>query len=283
MTTKTFKQQMQTLEPDVLMLVDALNLAFRWKHSKAQHFVEEYLQTVNSLRKSYKASKVIITCDQGSSAYRKSIYPLYKQNRKDKQELQTEQEEEEFKVFFDEFLGVIDRYRDDNEFPLIRFDKVEADDSAAYITNKAVRKGYKVVLVSSDRDWDLLVQPNVMRFSYVTRKEVTLDNWNEHYEYNPDDHISIKCLTGDTGDNIPGVPGIGPKKAHALVREYGSTYDIIASLPIVSRYKHIANLNDFGAEALLLNYKLMDLVSHCEEAIGPDNCKQIDQVLERYL
>jgi len=283
MTTKTFKQQMPTLEPDVLMLVDALNLAFRWKHSKAQHFVEEYLQTVNSLRKSYKASKVIITCDQGSSAYRKSIYPLYKQNRKDKQELQTEQEEEEFKVFFDEFLGVIDRYRDDNEFPLIRFDKVEADDSAAYITNKAVRKGYKVVLVSSDRDWDLLVQPNVMRFSYVTRKEVTLDNWNEHYEYNPDDHISIKCLTGDTGDNIPGVPGIGPKKAHALVREYGSTYDIIASLPIVSRYKHIANLNDFGAEALLLNYKLMDLVSHCEEAIGPDNCKQIDQVLERYL
>jgi 5'-3' exonuclease len=194
MTTKTFKQQMPTLEPDVLMLVDALNLAFRWKHSKAQHFVEEYLQTVNSLRKSYKASKVIITCDQGSSAYRKSIYPLYKQNRKDKQELQTEQEEEEFKVFFDEFLGVIDRYRDDNEFPLIRFDKVEADDSAAYITNKAVRKGYKVVLVSSDRDWDLLVQPNVMRFSYVTRKEVTLDNWNEHYEYNPDDHISIIYL-----------------------------------------------------------------------------------------
>ena len=88
---------------------------------------------------------------------------------------------------------------------------------------------------------------------------------------------------GDSGDNVPGVPGIGPKKAAALIQEYGSTYDIISSLPIASKYKYIANLNSFGADALLLNYKLMDLVTFCEEAIGEENCKKINEVLELYL
>jgi DNA polymerase-1 len=265
------------------MIVDALNLAFRWKHSGAKEFVDDYLATVDSLRRSYKAAKVIITCDQGSSSYRKGIYPEYKANRAEKQALQTPEEEAAFQAFFEEFMCVIAMYEEVDDYPLIRFDKVEADDTAAYITRRAVKKGYKVVLISSDRDWDLLIAENVMRFSYVTRKEITLENWNEHYPYAPDDHISIKCLMGDSGDNVPGVTGIGPKKAHALVQEFGSTYDIIANLPIASRYKHIANLNDFGADALLLNYKLMDLVSHCDEAIGEENCRIIDAKLEKYL
>ena len=245
--------------------------------------MDDYLRTVDSLRKSYKAGKVIITCDQGSSSYRKGIYALYKQNRKDKYDQQTPEEALAFEAFFKEFNRTMDMYIELEEYPLFRFDKCEADDIAAYVTKIAVKQGYKVWLMSSDKDWDLLVSDNVSRFSYVTRKETRLDNWNEHYEYDPCDHISIKCITGDSGDNIPGVPGIGPKKAHALVREYGSCYDIIASLPIISRYKHIANLNDFGANALILNYKLMDLVSHCEEALGETNCRTIDTVLEKYL
>lgn len=276
-------KQMNSVEPNTLMIVDALNLAFRYKHSGATDFMDSYLQTVESLRKSYKASKVIITCDQGSSSYRKQIYPLYKQNRKDKYDLQTPEEAEAFEAFFKEFNRVMDMYTEVDDYPMLRFDKCEADDIGAYVTRKAVKRGYKVWLMSSDKDWDLLVDENVSRFSYVTRKETTLENWNEHYEYDPSDHISIKCLTGDSGDNIFGVPGIGPKKAHALVREYGSAYDIAASLPISSRYKHISNLNDFGMDAILLNYKLMDLVSHCDEALGEDNCKTIDKVLEKYL
>ena len=42
-------------------------------------------------------------------------------------------------------------------------------------------------------------------------KEITIDNWSEHYEYDPEDHISI-MFGGDTGDSIPGVQGIGPKR-----------------------------------------------------------------------
>jgi 5'-3' exonuclease len=122
-----------------------------------------------------------------------------------------------------------------------------------------------------------------MRFSYVTRKETTLDNWSTHYDCDPEEYISIKCLQGDSGDNVPGVPGIGPKRAAELVKKYGSTYDIIASMPISGKYKYIDNLNQFGADALMLNYQLMDLLEFCDEAVGPQNCTKIDDVLKEYL
>lgn len=275
--------QKVTESENTLMVVDALNLAFRYKHSGATDFAEDYLRTVDSLRKSYKASKVIIACDQGSSSYRKAIYPEYKQNRKDKFAEQTEAEKAAFELFFEEFQKTLEYIADNSEYPIVRFQGVEADDIAAYIVNKKSKLPVdNIWLISSDRDWDLLVQPNVSRFSYVTRKEVTFENWNDHYEFQPEDYISIKCLTGDSGDNVIGVPGIGPKRAVSLVSEYGSTYDIIANIPISGKYKYIQELNKCK-DQLILNYELMDLVTHCAQAIGDENCKQIDEILELYL
>lgn len=278
---KTFKQFTE-YDPNTIMTVDALNLAFRWKHSKTHDFAEDYLATVNSLRKSYKAEKVIIACDQGSSSYRKNIFPDYKSGRKEKFAEQTELERLEFERFFTDFNASLDLIKSDSTYPILKFQGVEADDIAAYIVNKYARK-FNIWLISSDKDWDTLIEDNVSRFSYVTRKEITKDNWNEHYDYDLDQHISIKCLCGDPGDSVPGVDGIGPKKAQKLVEEYGSCYDVIAALPISSKYKYIQSLNAFGKENLLRNYRLMDLVSYCEEAIGEENCKEIDKVLKEYL
>jgi DNA polymerase-1 len=277
--SKTFTKI--TEQENTLLVVDALNLAFRYKHSGATDFAEDYLRTVQSLKKSYKASHVIIACDQGSSSYRKAIYPEYKQNRKDKFELQTELEKAQFEMFFEDFTKTLTHIEATTDYPVVRFQGVEADDIAAYIVAKKLPVD-NIWLVSSDKDWDLLIGPNVSRFSYVTRKETTIDNWNEHYDFNPEDYISIKCLTGDSGDNVAGVPGIGPKRAVGLVSEYGSTWDIIASIPLSGKYKYIEALNKCK-EQLELNYKLMDLVTYSEDAIGVENCKQIDEILENYL
>lgn len=265
------------------MVVDSLNLAFRYKHSGATDFAEDYLRTVNSLKKSYKASHVIIAGDKGSSQYRKSIYPEYKQNRKDKQATQTDAEAAAFELFLEDFQATLDHIEASTDYPVIRFQGVEADDIAAYIVSKKKQLAFdNIWLISSDRDWDLLVGPGVSRFSYVTRKEVTLDNWSTHYDFSPEEYISIKCLMGDTGDNVMGVPGIGPKRAASLVSEYGSTWDIIASLPLSGRYKYIEALNQCK-DQLILNYQLMDLVTHCGEALGTDNCAKVDAILQSYL
>lgn len=272
------------LDPKTVMIVDSLNLGFRWKHAGQFDFLEDYVRTVESLRKSYKAGKVVIASDWGSSSYRKAIYPLYKQNRKDKAEASTPEEQKEFELFFEEYMRVIDSFRESTHYPVFRFEKVEADDIAAYIVKNRQKLGIdKVVLISSDKDWDLLVSDQVMRFSYVTRKETTVDNWNDHYDYSPEDHISIKCLTGDSGDNIPGVPGVGPKRAVSLVQEWGSCYDIIANMPLAGKYKYIQNLNEFGPDALMTNYKLMDLLEFCDEALGAENCEAINNIMGEYL
>jgi 5'-3' exonuclease len=277
----TFKKA--TESNNTLLVVDALNLAFRYKHSGATDFATDYIRTVDSLKKSYKASHVIIACDQGSSTYRKTLSPEYKQNRKDKQEQQTDAERAAFELFFEDFLDTIATIENTTSYPVLKFQGVEADDIAAYIVSqKSKLSTDDIWLISSDRDWDLLVQPGVSRFSYVTRKEVTIDNWNDHYDFNPEDYISIKCLTGDSGDNVAGVPGIGPKRAVSLVAEYGSTYDIVANIPLAGKYKYIQELNQCR-DMLLLNYQLMDLVTHCREAIGEENLNQIDQTLELYL
>lgn len=279
--SKTFQQV--TDAENTLLVVDALNLAFRYKHSGATDFAEDYLRTVQSLKKSYKASKVIIACDQGSSSYRKQLSSQYKQTRKDKFDAQTDAEKAAFELFFEDFTKSLDHVAENTDYPVLRFQGVEADDIAAYIVSKKSQLGVdNIWLISSDRDWDLLVQPGVSRFSYVTRKEVTTDNWHTHYEFAPEDYISIKCLTGDSGDNVIGVPGIGPKRAVSLVNEYGSTYDIIANIPIAGKYKYIEALNKCK-DVLLLNYQLMDLVTYCADAIGADNCTEIDNVLQTYL
>ena len=276
---KTFKQ-FETNQK-TLMIVDALNLAFRYKHSGARDFAEDYVRTVESLAKSYRAQQVIIAADQGSSTYRKAIYPNYKQNRKDKFDQQSEAEKLEFELFFEDFTATLELLAE--SYPVLRFQGVEADDIAAYIVSKKRRlKVDEIWLMSSDKDWDLLIKPGVGRFSYVTRKETTWESWSDQYSFEPEQYIHVKCLMGDSGDNVPGVPGIGPKRAQQLVEEYGTTWDLINSIPISGKYKYIEALNE-SKEQLELNYKLMDLVTYCKDALGKENCSIIDKKLEELL
>ena len=260
-----------------VLIVDSLNLAFRWKHRGQLDFCEEYIRTVQSLANSYKSENIVITSDLGSSTYRKAISASYKQSRKEKYAEQTEEEKKAFKDFFEEYektLVHLSRY-----YPVFRFKGVEADDIAAYLVKYKNKFKYgNIWLISSDRDWDLLIQDGVSRFSYVTRKEVTIDNWSTHYEVDRNHYISYKCLVGDKGDNVSGITGIGPKRAVSLIKDLGSAYDIYDNLPINSKYKHIQELNANG-EVLLTNYQLMDLLTYCEDAIGADNISEIDRKL----
>lgn len=262
------------------LIVDALNLAFRWKHQGRTDFRYEYQSTVQSLAKSYDCNNIIITADWGSSTYRKGISPEYKQNRKEKFSEQSEAERLAFEEFFEEFEASLEVLAED--YPVLRYKGVEADDLAAHLVKYKGKYDLEYIwLISSDRDWDLLIQENVGRFSYVTRKEVRVDNWKEHYDIDPEMYISMKCLTGDKGDNVAGIPGIGPKRAVQLIEQYGTAFDIYNALPLQSHYKYIQELNASG-EQLLVNYELMDLMTFCDDAIGKDNIDDIERVLNGY-
>jgi len=260
-----------------LLIVDGLNVAFRWKHQNILDFKYDYIRTIESLAKSYKAGTIIV-CADGGSSYRKEIYPEYKANRKERYAEQTEQEAKEFEMFMAEFQDTLTLIK--QKYPVFHFRGVEADDIAAYITlNFDFDDCW---LVSSDKDWDLLINDKVSRFSTVTRKETTVHNWDEHYDFEIEDYITFKCLTGDKGDNVPGVPGVGPKRAVQLMEQYGSVFDIYDACPIDGRYKYIQALNE-NAEQILQNVELMDLVTYSEEAIGKENTEVIHKTLEGIL
>jgi len=276
----TFSNLGNPIQNGNLLIVDSLNIAFRWKHQGVTDFKYDYIRTVESLAKSYNAGNIIIAADGGSS-YRKDILPTYKANRKEKYAEQTPQEEKEFAMFMAEFSNTLTLLKE--KYPVFQFKGVEADDIAAYISMNLDKYGLdECWMVSSDKDWDLLINDRVSRFSTVTRKETTVHNWDEHYDFEIPDYITFKCLCGDKGDNVPGIPGIGPKRAVQLMEQYGDVFDIYDACPIEGKYKFIQSLNE-NAEQLLMNVELMDLLTYSEQAIGEQNIEVINSTLKRHL
>lgn len=238
---------------DSIMVVDALNLSFRWKHKKQRNFAADYLRTINSLADSYNCNQILICADKGSSSFRRELYPEYKANRKEKFAQQTPEEEQAFLEFMEDYEQALELVRE--VYPVFRYQGVEADDIISVIT-KSVNKN--VWIVSTDKDLDQLISNTVSRFSYITRKEVTLENFRETYGCDVEEYISMKVLQGDAGDNVKGIEGVGPKRALALIRQFGSAFDIYDAIPLPGKLKYIHAVNA-AQDLILLNYKLMDL------------------------
>ena len=279
----TFSSLGNPIQNGNLLIVDGLNVAFRWKHSRQLEFKHDYVRTVESLAKSYNCGNIVVLAD-GGSTYRKSIYPEYKANRKDRYAEQTEEEKKEFEQFMGEFSDTFSQLEKRGHLT-IKQKGLEADDLAAWIVGKRKEFGIdEIWLISSDKDWDLLISDDVSRFSTVTRKETTVHNWDEHYDFDKEYFLTFKCLAGDTGDNIPGIAGVGPKRAAQLIEQYGDLFDIYNACPIDSRYKYIQSLND-SADRLLLNAELMDLESYCEQALleANMNLEDLSSKIHGYL
>jgi 5'-3' exonuclease len=266
-------------EKDVLV-VDGLNLAFRYLHNNTKEFANTYIQTLKSLAQSYSCGRIIIAADKGSSTYRKNIDPEYKGNRKVLREKQTEEEAQDFTDFIQEFENTILQVEELEGYPVLRFQGIEADDIAAYIVKHREDLGINnIKLISSDKDWSLLLNDNVSQFSTVTRKEYSLDTWSTHYDFDHELFLTFKCLTGDKSDNIPGISGIGPKRATALMEEYGNVFDIYEACPLPGKQKFIQNLNN-NYEQLLVNIELMHLLEYCDEILENYNDEINEKIME---
>ena len=266
-----------------VLIVDAMNIAFRWKHQGKLEFELDYLRTVESLAQSYECSNIIIAADWGNSKFRKDECPQYKENRKERYKDQSEQEKEDTRLFFEEYERTLNTLEE--KFLVLRYHQVEADDIAAYVVKNRKKFGIEDIwLISSDRDWDLLVDDYTSRFSTVTRKETTVFNWVEFFNFPREEYISFKVLTGDKGDNIDGIPGIGPKRATDLMEQFGSAFDIYDAIPIDGKYKYIQALNESG-DLILQNYKMMDLLTYCDEAIEypGHSLEEIDNRVKEFM
>ncbi len=144
---------------------------------------------------------------------------------------------------------------------------MEADDLAAILTDRYAKDG-KVILYTGDKDWLQLVAPGVTWRDFANKRTVTPNNFEEMTGVKtPREFIEVKALCGDTGDNVPGVGGIGEKGAIDFIKAYGS-FDAFVNMVVLEKSidhsklpKKLRDLIDDEKKALDFsrNLKLMDL------------------------
>jgi DNA polymerase-1 len=243
-----------------LLLIDANNVAYRWlQRVNYNNFATDYQRTIQSLTKSYEATRTIACFDFGRSYYRSTLYEEYKQNRK------KPKEEEEVKKY-EEFFAVLNDLPEKLNEETLKFRGVEADDLIAYAVKHLSTKYNHTWIISSDRDLYQLVDDNVSIFNMFSRREITKHTLSQDFDLNPSEYLLSRIIEGDKSDNIFGIEGIGPKRSQGLAKEYKSLDNLIKALPIKGRSKYITNLNA-GKEILLRNEKLIDLKTHNKKAI----------------
>lgn len=280
-------------ERNNLLIVDGLNLAFRWKlrgksaTPQPSTYAASLVSTINSLAKSYNAREVLFLSDYKGSTYRKGIHPKYKSDRKLKFKDQTLEEKAINEEFFDYYYNVAVPLAEQN-FTVVQMEGVEADDLATYFVETFEDGEHfdHLWLISTDGDWDSLLSKTCSRFAYTSRKEFTIDTYYDMKGCDtPEQFTQIKAIMGDMGDSVYGVPGIGLKRAYNLVRQYSDIFGIIDELPIEGKQMFIQELNK-SKDLLLLNLQLVDLRSFYQEAIieaNPDYMNKLQDITEELI
>jgi DNA polymerase-1 len=128
---------------------------------------------------------------------------------------------------------------------------VEADDLIGTLTVRASERGFSTVLVSGDKDLMQLIDENVKMVDTMKDKTYDTAAVKEKFGVGPDKVVEILGLMGDTSDNIPGVPGIGPKTAQRLIEEYGSVEDVIKNAENLKNIKLRESFRQYAEQARL--------------------------------
>lgn len=269
-----------------LLVLDMNNLAYRYKQRGQVQFAEDMLKTVESLAKSYSAIQIVCCWDWKSSSYRRSIFEGYKGKRKELYKQQTPEEQLQAAMFFEGLDEAYVYFKQQEAMQggitNFRFEFVEADDLIAMTVQTLEPHVDHIWVISTDQDFCQLISNKVSLFAYKSRKEFTTETMFEYTNADSgEQHLFIKCLQGDSGDSVPGVLDVGPKRGYALAREYGDIFNLIAALPIEGKQKYIMRLNEFGAANLMLNLELMDLKSYCATAIAHPSEDNLTYVYEK--
>ena len=152
--------------------------------------------------------------------------------------------------------------------PVYQRDGMEADDLIATVTKRAVAAGLGVVIVSADKDLMQLVHDDddrVVLWDSMRDKVFGPQEVEEKWGVRPSLLHDLLALVGDTSDNIPGVPGVGPKTACDLLKAYGSLDGVYANVASITKAKLKASLEAHEADARV-SYELVTLRDDLEIA-----------------
>ncbi|PWK39108.1 DNA polymerase I [Pseudomonas sp. OV226] len=227
--------------------------------------VKGVLNMLKSLRKQYPDSPFAVVFDAKGGTFRDDMYAEYKANRPsmpDDMRVQIEPLHQSVIA-----LG----------FPLLCVEGVEADDVIGTLARSSAAADRPVIISTGDKDMAQLVDGHITLVNTMTGSSMDVEGVKEKFGVAPEQIIDYLALMGDSSDNIPGVPGIGPKTASGLLvgvngglTELYAQLDIVPTLPIRGAKTLPAKLEEHK-EMAFLSYQLATIKIDVPLDIGLDD------------
>ena len=219
------------MEKNKLFLIDAMAMIYRafYAMNKSPRISSKgldtsaafgFFNTLLSLLKQYKPTHIGIAFDLHGPTFRHKEFADYKSNRQ-----ATPDEIRQMEPYIRDIIDAM-------HIPILSSEGYEADDVIGTLAKQAAKQGFEVYMVTPDKDYAQLVEENV-KILKLGRMGSDAEIWGvdevlQKFEIDePKQVIDILGLWGDSSDNIPGVPGVGEKKAKALLKQFGSIENAI--------------------------------------------------------
>lgn len=271
--------------PETLYLIDLFSLVFQVFHAipemtspsgQPTNAIFGFTRDLLNIFKAKQPTHLLCAVDSSGPGTREALYAAYKANRSEMpQELRAQI------PFILETLAAFG-------IPAIEFPGWEADDVIATVVEQAAQRDMDVCIVSNDKDVRQLLGPrvrayNVRKDNYLGEAEL-LAEWGVR----PDQVVDYQSLVGDPVDNVPGIPLVGPKKASALLQQFGTLEEVLARADQAPGAKLRENLKTFADQArvsrqLVALKRDLPLVVDWEAArVGKLNAAQLTDLFTRF-
>lgn len=253
----------------VVYVVDLSGYIFRAYHAvsplsspsgEVTHAIHGTLNMLAKVRAGRKPVRVVVAMDSKAPSFRKALDARYKANRPPAPEDLSSQ------------IARCEQIARAMGLLVLQEDGVEADDLIATVTARALADGWRVVVVSADKDLMQLVHDDderVLQWDSGRDSVYGPAEVKEKWGVRPSQLADLLALTGDTSDNVPGVPGVGPKTAADLLNKYETLAGVYANIDQITKPKLKSNLLEHKAEADLSRV-LVSLKADLNIAWSPD-------------
>ena len=252
-----------------LILVDGSSYLFRAFHALPPLMnskkiptgaVKGVINMIRSMVKNNPESNVVIVFDAKGKTFRNELYDAYKAHRPPMPD--------ELKVQ----IAPIHKIVEAMGLPILIIDGVEADDVIGTLAREASAAGISTLISTGDKDLAQLVDDQVSLINTMTNEALDTDGVKSKFGVYPNQIIDYLALVGDSADNIPGVPSVGPKTAVKWLAEHQSMSEIIDNASSISG-KVGERLRE-SVEVLLLSYELATIKTDVELKMGVQDLKR---------
>ena len=209
------------------------------------------------IREKFEPDYLAIVFDAGDS-FRDQEYPEYKATR--------EKMPDDLRASLDRIRDIVEGFND----PVVELDGYEADDVIGTLAIQARDAGLEAVIVSGDKDFYQLVSPGIHLMNPgrggatgVAAEWVTEENADEKFGIPPSQIADYLALVGDSSDNVPGAPGVGPKTAVELLRQHPNVEELIAHADELKPPRAARSLSE-NADKVRLSKRLVTIMTELD-------------------